>query len=305
MNEALADRIAKLKRERRAIVLAHNYQRPEVQDIADHVGDSLGLAMTASRTDAELIVFCGVDFMAESALILNPGKMVVMPTKEAKCPMAAMITAPALRRLKAKHPGVPVVSYVNTSAEVKAESDWCCTSSNAVKIVNAVPSDRIIFTPDANLGMYLQRQVKGKEIILWPGYCSTHQNRITPEDIEALRRQHPDAEVVVHPECIPEVIDMAGHVASTEGMIHHCLSSASTEFIIGTEREHTYRLRKEIPGKVFHAVPGAVCPNMKKTTLDLVMRALETLEDRIVLSKEIIEKARVPLDRMVRMGRGD
>ncbi|MEW5936572.1 MAG: quinolinate synthase NadA [Candidatus Thermoplasmatota archaeon] len=305
MNGALAGHIAELKRGRRAIILAHNYQRPEVQEIADHVGDSLGLAMTASKTDAEVIVFCGVDFMAESALILNPGKAVVMPTREAKCPMAAMITAAGLRRLKDEHPGVPVVSYVNTSAEVKTESDWCCTSSNAVKVVNAIPSEKIIFTPDTNLGLYIQRQVREKEIILWPGYCPTHQNRITPEDLEELKSQHTSAEVVVHPECIPEVIEMADHVASTEGMIHYCRSSAATDFIIGTEREHTYRLRKEIPGKVFHAVPGAVCPNMKKTTLALVLKALETLEDRIVLPLEIIEKARMPLDRMVMVGRGD
>ncbi|MBI5001671.1 MAG: quinolinate synthase NadA [Euryarchaeota archaeon] len=305
MSIELAGKIAALKKERTAVVLAHNYQRPEVQEVADFTGDSLGLSMAATKTSADVIIFCGVDFMAESALILNPSKIVVMPTKAAVCPMAAMITKPALRELKAEHPGVPVVSYVNTSAAVKAESDYCCTSSNAVKVVNSLREKKIIFTPDRNLGLYVQRFVKDKELVLWPGYCPTHQNRITVELLSQLKREHPLAEIIVHPECAPEVIDIASKAASTEGMLKYCRESPVKEFIVGTEQEHAYRLRKENPGKTFYTVPGAICPNMKKTTLELVARALETLEDRITLPKDIIEKARVPLDRMVAIGRGD
>src|SRR4030042_1540820 len=214
----LQEEIVQLKKEKDAIILGHNYQRKEVQEISDFLGDSYGLSVQASKTEAKVIVFCGVDFMAESAKILNPEKTVLHPNLKAKCPMAAMVDAASLRELKAEHPGAPVVSYVNTSAEVKAESDICCTSANAVKIVQSLPDKKIIFVPDTTLGLYVQRFVKDKELILWPGYCPTHVN-ITADSLRELKRQHPDAEVVVHPETTPDVIDFAGYAFSTEGLL--------------------------------------------------------------------------------------
>ncbi|MFH0816131.1 MAG: quinolinate synthase NadA [Methanobacteriota archaeon] len=304
MASEIQRRIAELKARKGAIILAHNYQLPEVQDAADFVGDSFGLSVTASKTDAKLIVFCGVDFMAESALILNPSKRVVVPDHGARCPMAAMITPEALRKLKAENPGVPVVAYVNTSAAVKAETDVCCTSSNAVKVVKSLDSEKVIFVPDRNLGLYVQRFVEDKELILWPGYCPTHEG-ITVGKLKEARAAHPDAEIIVHPECTPEAIDFADAAASTEGMVNRVKASQKREFILGTEVEHAYRMGRLFPDKTFHSIPGIVCPNMKKTTLDKVAKSLETLETAISVPEDIIRRARRPLDRMVEIGRGD
>jgi quinolinate synthase len=247
-------------------------------------------------------VFCGVDFMAESAKILNPEKTVLHPNLKAKCPMAAMVDPESLRALKAEHPGAPVVSYVNTSAEVKAETDICCTSANAVKIVQSLPDKKIIFVPDTNLGLYVQRFVKDKEIILWPGYCPTHVN-ITKKDLQELRKKHPDAEILVHPECSPDVIDFADHAFSTEGIIKHVIASPKNEFIIGTEENMLHRLRKEAPGKVFYSSPNAACPNMREITLEDVRDALLKMQFKIEIPADVIKRAKVPLERMLAAGR--
>lgn len=298
------ERVLELKKEKDAVILAHNYQRPEIQDVADFVGDSLGLSMQATKVDSKVIVFCGVDFMAESAKILNPDKTVVHPERRAKCPMAAMCDVEGLLKLRRKHPDAKVVGYVNTTAACKAEMDVCCTSSNAVKVVKSVESNKVIFVPDENLGKYVQRFVKDKEIVLWPGFCPTH-DRISPEMILKLKREHPEAFVVVHPECRPEVIDIADAVKSTEGMVKLIKSSDRKEFIIGTERELIHRLKKESPEKIFYSVPGAVCPTMKMITMKSLIRALETLQPTIEIDPEIMDRARAPLERMMEIGRGD
>ena len=284
-------KIEELKRKRNAIILAHNYQRPEIQDVADFVGDSLALAMKAKETDADVIVFCGVDFMAESAKIINPDKVVLFPDMQAKCPMAAMVDAPGLLNWKEEY-GYDIVSYINTSAEVKAVSDICCTSANAVKVVESMP-DGIIFTPDENLGKYVQRFVKEKDMVIWPGFCPTHMG-ISVDDILKLKREHPQALILAHPECTPEVIDMADKVASTEGMVRYAMESEAMEFIVATEKELCYRMKKEMPEKKFYPVETAICPTMKKITLDAVVESLE---------EDIIERARKPLEKMLRIGR--
>ncbi len=299
---SVEQRIAELKTRRNAVILAHNYQRPEVQDIADFVGDSLGLSLQATETKAEVIVFCGVDFMAESAKVLNPEKKVLLPEFEAQCPMAEMLDVPGLLELKAKHPGASVVSYVNTSAAAKAESDICCTSSNAVKVVQSLDAKKIIFVPDENLGKWVKRSVPDKEYILWPGYCPTH-NSITAPMVKVAMAAHPGAKVVAHPECRPEVLDLADAVCSTEGMIKFVKGSDSPEFIIVTEQELLHRLKKLAPTKVFHNIPGAVCPNMKRITLDSVLRALTNSTYEVTLPVEVMNRARVPLERMMRVGR--
>jgi len=298
----LQKEISELKKQRHAVILGHNYQRKEVQDISDFLGDSYGLSVQASKTDAKVIVFCGVDFMAESAKILNPEKTVLHPNRKAQCPMAAMVDVPSLNELKAEHPGAPVVAYVNTTADVKAESDICCTSANAVKIVQSLPDKKVIFIPDTNLGLYVQRFVKDKEIILWPGYCPTHVN-ISKRDLEELKKKHPNAEVLVHPECTPDVIDYADFAYSTEGIIKHVVASQKKEFIIGTEENMLHRLRKEAPGKLLYAAPNATCPNMREITLEDVRDALAKMQYKIELPAEIIKRARVPLQRMIEAGR--
>jgi quinolinate synthase len=292
-----------LKRERNAVILAHNYQIPEIQDIADFVGDSLGLAVEAAKTDAEVIVFCGVDFMAESAKVLNPQKVVLHPEQKARCPMAAMCEPDALRLLKKDFPRAEVVAYVNTSAECKAEADVCCTSSNAVKVVNTLDSDLVIFIPDENLASYVQRYTE-KDIIPWPGYCPTH-DAITVEKLSKLKEEHPGAVILVHPECRPEVIDMADAARSTEGMLNYIRDSPKTEFIIGTEQDMVHRLKKELPAKTYYTVTGAVCPTMKLITLENIIAALETLTPEITLDAELMERAKRPLQRMLDIGRGD
>lgn len=298
------ERIQELKIEKNAVILAHNYQPPEIQEIADFVGDSLGLSVQAMKTAADVIIFCGVDFMAESAKVLNPSKTVILPEPQAKCPMAAMCDAESLHEVRAKYPEAAVVAYVNTSAACKAETDVCCTSSNAVKVVGKIDAKQILFVPDCNLGYYVQRFFPEKEIIVWPGFCPTH-DLISPEAITLLKKSHPKALVLVHPECRPEVIDLADKVASTEGIMKFAKSSDAQEFIIATEGTMTYRLSKENPGKKFYSVEGAVCPTMKMITLDMIVRSLETLELAIELPEDVMEKARRPLERMMEIGRGD
>jgi len=301
--QALKEKIMKLKKELNAVILAHNYQIPEVQDAADFVGDSLDLSLKATKTEADVIIFCGVDFMAESAKILNPDKKVVIPDKDAKCPMAGMVDVESLNWLKKDHPDAEVVSYINTTADIKAVSDICCTSANAVNVINSLSSEKIIFVPDRNLGLYVKRFIKDKEIITWPGICPTHHN-ITKEEILELKKQYPNAEVLVHPECRPEVIDVADHALSTMGMVHHAGESNSKEFIIGTEKELCYRLKKDYPDKSFYPVRSAVCPNMKKINIEKVYKSMECLEPEIKLPRSIMKKAKTPLERMMQIKRG-
>jgi len=296
----IVEKIMRLKKERKAVILAHNYQIPQVQDIADYVGDSLGLSIEASRTDAEVIVFCGVHFMAETAKILSPEKTVLLPDLHAGCPMADMITAGQLRELKAKHPGAEVVCYVNTSAEVKAECDLCCTSANAVKMVGEVlkNSPEIIFVPDRYLAAYVESQT-GRTMIKWEGYCPTHA-KILPQHIEEQRAQHPEAVVVVHPECRPETIRMADMVASTEGMTRYVKETKVREVIVATESGIIHRMQKENPGKVFYPVSRlAVCPNMKMIDLEKVLWALEDMQHVVEVPADIAEKARASIQRML------
>lgn len=297
-------RIRKLKKERNAIILAHNYQRGDVQDIADFTGDSFGLSQEAASHDADVIVFCGVDFMAESAAILSPEKTVLMPELNAQCPMAAMITPEALKIEKEKYPDAAVVCYVNTSAAVKAESDICCTSANAVKVVNSLEENEVIFVPDRNLAMYVASLTK-KKIIPWNGYCPTHE-LVLPGDILLEKEDHPQAEILVHPECRPDVVDLADKVLSTSGMLKYASTSGSKEFIIATEIGLLHRLEKENPGKTFiPATKYAVCPNMKMNNLRSIIRSLENNEHIIKVPENIRKKAKLSLDRMLEVGRGD
>ena len=296
--------IRKWKKKRNAVILAHNYQRPEIQDIADELGDSLALAIKATQTDADVIVFCGVDFMAESAKVVNPDKTVLHPNLSAKCPMAAMLDLEGLKELKVENPDAYVIGYVNTSAESKTIMDICCTSSNAVKIVKNVKSNKIIFVPDSNLGLYVKRFVKDKEMILWPGYCPTHVE-IRMDDLLELKERHPDAEVIVHPECTPDVIDLADFVLSTEGMIRHLKQTSAKKIIVGTEKNMIYRMKKEAPGKSYIEVPAAICPSMREISLQDILACLQNMEPKIELSAEIIAGAKIPLERMIEAGRGD
>ena len=294
----IRDEIVALKKERNAMILVHNYQLPEVQDVADLCGDSLELSRAAATMKREVIVFCGVDFMAETAAILSPDKTVLLPAPDACCPMAQMISAEELRFAKARNPDAAVVCYVNTTAEVKAESDICCTSSNAVKVVNSLEQDRVIFVPDRNLGRYAARFTK-KEILPWEGFCIVH-DQITFGQVAAARQAHPGAELLVHPECRPEVIDLADHVASTSGIIHHVCTSHKKEFIIGTEVGILHRLAKECPEKrCFPLSQSAVCLNMKKTDLAKVRDALQTLRPRITVPDKIADRARGAIERML------
>jgi quinolinate synthase len=301
----LIEKINKFKRERKAVILAHNYQRPEVQDIADYVGDSLGLALAASEIKAELIVFCGVHFMAETAAIVCFDKKVIMPEIKAGCPMADMITVEKLKKLKSEHPGAPVVCYVNTSAEIKAESDICCTSANSVKVVQSLPEREIIFVPDKYLGAYTQSQLPDKELILADGYCPTHAF-IFPEHIKNAKVKHPQALVLVHPECRPEVTALSDAVLSTGGMLRYVKESAADEFIIGTETGILYSLRKQNPGKTFYpASEQAVCPNMKLTTPEKILWSLEDMATVVAVPEEIAGRARRAIERMLKVGRQD
>lgn len=305
MAESLVDKIQKLKKERNAVILVHNYQRPEVQDIADYVGDSLGLSIAASKTSAKVIVFCGVYFMAETAAILCPDKTVVMPDVNAGCPMADMLNVEKLKALKSEHPGVPVVCYVNSSAEVKAGSDVCCTSANAVKVCASLKEKEIIFVPDKYLGMYVQSKLPGKKLIIYAGYCPTHA-RILPEHVQKAKAEHPGAAVVVHPECRPEVIALADAAFSTEGMLKFVKESKASEFLIGTETGIIYRMQKENPGKRFFPVTElSICPNMKLSTLEKILWSLEDLKTEIKVPEDVRIKAKRAIDKMLEIGRQD
>lgn len=302
MQTKLEQSIRALLKDRNAVLLAHNYMRDEVQEIADITGDSLALSMEAARTTAAVIVFCGVHFMAESAAILSPDKTVLLPRLDAGCPMADMITAGELRKFKAERPGLPVVTYVNSSAAVKAESDICCTSANALKVVNSLSAPEIIFTPDRNLGRYVS-QFSAKKFHLWDGYCPTHE-RLKPEAVTALKKSHPDALFICHPECNPAVTALADHVCSTSGMYDYCLKSSAKCFIIGTEAGILYRLKKQNPGKEFIlASPALICPNMKLTSLEDILQALQTMEPVVKVAESVRVRAVTALDRMIAVPR--
>ncbi|MDR4498793.1 MAG: quinolinate synthase NadA [Candidatus Scalindua sp.] len=299
MTDPVVERIFELKKKHNAIILAHNYQRGEIQDVADYVGDSLGLSQQAAKTDAELIVFCGVHFMAETAAMLCPEKTVIMPDENAGCPMASMITARELREKKKLYPNVKVVCYVNSTAAVKAESDICCTSANAKKIVASIPeNEEILFVPDKSLGAYVSSCLNRK-MIFWEGYCPSH-HRILADQIVKLKSEHPDAKIVVHPECTSDVIALADHVASTTGIIKYASGNHSKEYIVGTEIGILHRLRQENPEKIFIPVtPLSDCPNMKLNTLEKVMWSLEDLQYVVTVPEEIAVKARKAIQRML------
>jgi len=299
----LIEKILSLKQRRKAVILAHNYQLGEVQDIADFVGDSLGLSQNAAKTDAEVIVFCGVHFMAETASILCPDKTVLLPDMDAGCPMADMVTAERLRQRKEELPGATVVCYINSSAEVKAESDICCTSANAVKVVESLDGEEILFVPDQYLGHYVATKTD-KKIILWPGFCPPHI-RIQPQDITRLKREHPQAKVMVHPECQPEVIALADEVLSTGGMCRFAQQTEANEIIVGTEIGIIHRLRKENPGKKFIPLSEQViCPHMKLITLEKMLWSLEDMTPEVKVPEEIRLKAKAAVDKMLEIGRG-
>lgn len=295
----IEEQIRTLKKKRNAVILAHNYQPGPIQDIADFVGDSLGLSIQASQTQADVIVFCGVLFMAETAAILSPKKTVLLPDITAGCPMADMITVQQLERLKQKHPDALVVCYVNSPAEVKALSDYCCTSSNAVQLVSRLPADRpILFVPDRHLGQFVADRT-GRSLILWPGYCPTHL-KITSQDIEAARRQYPDGLVLAHPECGPEIRQAADELLSTGGMIRFAGQSQAKTFLIATEEGIVHTLRKNYPEKTFVPVSEfSVCPNMKKITLEKLLWSLQDMQYRIEVPEMIANKARKALERMM------
>ncbi len=295
----LESKIKELKKQRNAVILAHNYQLPEVQDVADFRGDSLELSRAAAKTDAKVIIFCGVYFMAETASILSPNKTVIVPDINAGCPMANMLSAEELRKLKTEHPKAVVVGYVNTSAEVKAELDYCCTSTNAVAVINALKDkEEIIFVPDKYLADYVIKQT-GRKLIIWNGFCPTHA-KILPEDVKRERKFHPFAKVIVHPECLPQVVAMADAVLSTSQMAKYAKETEAKEMIVGTEVGLIYRLKKDNPGKEFYpASERAACPNMKRTTQEKILWALEELKEEVRVTDDIRQRAKKAIDRML------
>ncbi len=298
MPSDLIDKIQDLKKKRNAVILAHAYQQEQIRSIADFMGDSLELSIKASQTNADVIVFCGVHFMAETASILSPEKKVLLPDTESGCPMADMITRQQLVKFKEDNPSADVVTYINSSAEVKAETDICCTSSNALNVVKSLNNDKIIFCPDRNLGSYVQTKLN-KKLILWQGFCPTHM-RMFPENVLEQKALHPKAEVLVHPECMPETVALADHVLSTTGMIKHVAKSSADEFIIGTENEIALKLSKDYPNKKFYPVSQyAVCPNMKKNTIEKVLWVLQEMKNEIKVPENIRAKAYLPIKRML------
>ncbi|MFK7696883.1 quinolinate synthase NadA [Paenibacillus sp. HJGM_3] len=299
-NRELKQRIAELKKERNAIILAHYYQRDEVQEVADFRGDSFLLAQKAAQTDAEVIVFCGVHFMGESAKILAPNKTVIIPDERAGCPMADMVNVEGLRALKRQHPNAKVVTYINSSAEIKAETDICCTSANAVKVIQSVDAEEIIWVPDKNLGDYVSKHTD-KKMIIWEGYCNTH-DMLTVKDVIEMKAQHPNAQFVVHPECRPEVVALGDFVGSTTAIIKYCKESDCQEFIVGTEDGTGYQLRMDSPNKTFHfATKFLVCPNMKVNNLKKIVRCMETMQPQIYVPPHVADKARLSLERMLQV----
>jgi len=295
----LEDKIKELKKKRKAVILVHNYQLPEVQDVADFRGDSLELSRVAAKTDAEVIVFCGVHFMAETASILSPDKKVIVPDILAGCPMANMMNAFDLLKLKKEHPKAVAVGYVNTSAEVKAELDYCCTSTNATTVVNHLKNEEeIIFVPDKYLADYVSKQT-GRKLITWNGYCPTHI-KILPEDIKREKKFHPFAKVMVHPECLSQVVALADAALSTSQMAKYAKENEATEFIVGTEVGLIYRLKQDNPNKEFYpASERAVCPNMKRTTQEKILWALEELKEEVKVPDDIRQRAKKAIDRML------
>ena len=304
MSEMLREKIEVLKKSRGAVILAHNYEPAEIQDIADITGDSLGLSIEAARLEAPVIVFCGVSFMAESAAILAPDKRVVLPKLNCGCGLADMATAAAVREKRRRHPGAVVVTYVNSSAAVKAESDICCTSGNAVNVVNSIPAgEEIIFVPDRNLGSFVEQQT-GRQLLKWDGFCPVHE-QLAPQAVARARAAHPEALVIVHPECRPEVAALADAVLSTGGMFDYVSKSAAREFIIGTEEGMLHPLRRECPEKVFHPVAAnsMICRDMKLISLADLARALETLEPTVTVTPDIAGRARRALRKMLEIPR--
>ena len=299
MNDKIIEKIKKLKQKHNAVILAHNYQRPEIQDLADFTGDSLGLSIKASETDADVIVFCGVKFMAETAVILSPQKTVLLPDELAGCPLADMITADQLRDLKQKHPDALVVCYVNSSAEVKAESDYCCTSANAVEVVNSLPKDKpIIFVPDRNLGQFAGERT-GRDLILWPGYCHVHVV-ITEDDIKNAKAKYPDAIVMTHPECTDPVKALSDELLSTGQMLRFAKQSEVRQFIVATETGIIHTLKTQNPRKEFFpATDNAICPNMKRITLEKILWSLQDSQYKVTIPQDVRIKAKKALDRMV------
>lgn len=298
----LSAEVRELAAERGAVILAHNYQRAEVQDVADFVGDSLGLSRTAAATDARTIIFAGVHFMAETAKILAPDKTVLLPEPRAGCPMADMVTGDALRAWKVEHPGVPVVTYVNSSAEVKAESDVCVTSANAVAVVRSLGARRILFAPDRNLGSWVARSLPGVEVLLWQGWCPTHDD-VTVAQVQAARDAHPGAPVMVHPECRPEVVDLGDAVLSTSQMLAFAASDPAEEFIVVTEAGLIHALQKAAPGKRFvELAPRMLCPNMKLTTLQKVRDCLANGSGEVVVEAATAARALAAVERMIEIG---
>ncbi len=301
-NKELTRKILELKEEKNAVIVAHSYQVDDVQEIADMVGDSFALSKYCASTKADVIVFCGVHFMAESAKILSPEKTVLLPELDAGCPMADMVTADGLREMKAKYPGAVVVCYINSSAEVKAECDVCCTSSNAVNVIRSIKEKDIIFLPDKNLGSYVADMVPEKNIILWQGFCPTH-HKVKVDDVLKIKELHPDALLLIHPECQPDVVKLADYVGSTKQIIDYANQSDKEKFIIGTEVGVLHRLKKDNPNKVFYLMSqGLTCPNMKKTRLESVYNALNEMKYNIELAEEIRLRAKKCLDRMLQIG---
>lgn len=297
-DQSLINEITRLKKEKNAIILAHVYQNGDIQDIADFTGDSLALSKKAVDTDAELIIFCGVTFMAETAHILNPDKTVVLPRLEAGCGLADMATVDQLKKQKEKYPDAAVVSYVNSSAEIKAMSDVCCTSANAIDIVNAVKQDTILFVPDKNLGSYIQEKTD-KHIILWDGYCYVHEN-ISPKMIQKMKKQHPAADVIVHPECTKPVRDLADFIGGTGDMAKYAKNTETREFIVGTEDNFSYRLRKDNPQKTFYPVQTE-CIGMRKSSLSDVKESLTKEQHKIAIDESIRKKAYKALETMMNL----
>jgi len=302
-DEKLIQEIRQLAKQRNALILAHNYQRDEIQEIADLTGDSLGLSLAAAQTEKDVIVFCGVHFMAESAAILAPGKTVLLPRLDAGCPMADMITAEGLREMKQQYPEATVVTYVNSTAATKAETDICCTSANAVQVVRSLPPGEIIFAPDRNLGRYVASRCPERTFHFWPGFCPTHEN-LRPAAIKKIMAAHPGAPFIAHPECQPDVLELADHICSTSGMYEYVRNHPGPKFIIGTEMGILYRMRKENPDKEFILASDVlICPNMKLIGLEDLRDSLLNMAPRVTVPQDIAERARVALERMLAVPR--
>lgn len=302
MSESIMEQILEIKKKKNAVILAHYYQVPEIQEVADFIGDSFELSRRAKENDADIIVFCGVRFMAESAKVLSPHKTVLLPVKEAGCPMADMAAVNDILKMKEEHPNAKVVTYVNSSVEVKAVSDVCCTSSNAIKIVKNIDADEIIFAPDKNLGSFVQEKVPEKNIILWNGHCCVH-DRITEEDILREKKEDTDAKILVHPECRSEVRNLADYIGSTSGIINYATESDSSRFLVVTEEGVLHKLRKLNPDKEFNTIRGMTCRNMKKTSLENVLWSLQDLNFEIEIDEEIRKKAANALENMLILGK--